>query len=475
MQSILQQRRFARQIHKLVHADGEETVQAPAATARPSESSLDTSSEVEVHERPQRLHTIATARSTRTAFGYSLDGISARERTTKEGKNGHVFVVSWDGPDDPLKPMNFSTPKRLAITLCVALIAVAVTAASSIDSAIAVQAARTFHVSDTAEALATGMFLIGFALGSFFSGPLSETFGRNLVYFTSNFFLMIWEMGAALAPNFAAQIIFRFLAGFFASPPLTVAGGTIADVWNSAEKAWAFPLYAITAFAGPVLGPVIGAYLGIGDISWRWSEWLMVIFAGGTLLIVAAFQPETYAPVLLAWKAKELRKATGDDRYRAESEIVDATLFSRLKIALSRPFQMVVSELIIILMTLYLTVVYIVLFTFLDGYSVIFGEVYGINQGLTNLIFLAMFVGITIAWVLVPIVSRITSRKLVKVHAKGQHAEVRLWYAMLGAPAMPISLFWLAWTCYVSNQTRNSPHKFFLRRVLTLETKTSRT
>lgn len=260
----------------------------------------------------------------------------------------------------------------------------------------------------------------------------------------------IWIMAAALAPNIGAQIAFRFLAGCSASTPLVCAGGSVSDLYNGLEKTWGFPLFAIAAFGGPVLGPVIGAYIGPSPlISWRWSEWIMLITGGLVLTLVFFCMPETFAPLLLRWKAEHLRKLTDDHRFRSELEIVESTLFTRLKVALTRPFLMA-TEPIIMLMTLYLTVIYIVLFTFLDGYVYIFQETYGISQGLANVIFTAMFIGITFVAFLIPIIYRLTVKELERVQAKGEslfNPEIRLWYAMLGAaPAIPISLFWMGWT-----------------------------
>lgn len=64
---------------------------------------------------------------------------------------------------------------------------------------------------------------------------------------------MCFLLGCALAPNFGAHITFRFLAGLFGSTPLTVAGGTIADLWNPLEKTYGFPLYAFVGFSGPLV------------------------------------------------------------------------------------------------------------------------------------------------------------------------------------------------------------------------------
>lgn len=265
---------------------------------------------------------------------------------------------------------------------------------------------------------------------------------------------MIFVMASGLAPNIGAQLTFRFLAAVFGSTPLTCAGGTISDLWSPLEKTYAFPIFAIGGFAGPPLGPVIASYIGVGRIgSWRWTEWITLIMAGLVLTIVLLFQIETYPPLLLKWKAQHLRRLTGDDRFKAELEVTETTLWTRLKISMARPV-LFIQEPIVIFMTLYLTVLYIVLFTFLDGYTYIFDSTYGIGQGLTNVTFVAMFAGMVVLAFLVPYVYNKTKQELEKNRTEtGTHIdpEIRLWYAMLAAPAIPISLFWMGWTAYVSN------------------------
>ena len=91
------------------------------------------------------------------------------------------------------------------------------------------------------------MWLIGSDFGSMIVGPFSETFGRSPVYIGSIAFFIFFEMAAA-SPNIAAQIIFRFLVGLFASSPLVCGGGNISGLFNPLDKIWAFSVYAITGF-----------------------------------------------------------------------------------------------------------------------------------------------------------------------------------------------------------------------------------
>ena len=288
-------------------------------------------------------------------------------------------------------------------------------------------------------------------LGSLIAGPFSETFGRNAVYSVSLVVYMIWITASGLAPNFAAQAIFRFLAGCSASTPLVCSGGSIADMFDSVEKTWAFPVYSITSFGGPMLGAVMGAYIGPSSTAtWRWTEWSMLIASAAVLMLILCFMPETYGPLLLQWKAEHYRRITGDTRFACDHEIIPATLFSRLKVSMTRPFLML-TEPIILIMTVYLTVVYIVLFTFLVGWPYLFESTYGLEQGLANIIFIAMFVGTWMNFVLVPIVYRITLRRTRRFKDRTFDPETRLLYGMFGASiSIPVSLFWLGWTNYAT-------------------------
>ena len=210
-------------------------------------------------------------------------------------------------------------------------------------------------------------------------------------------------------------------------------------------------------FLGPVMGPVMGGFIGESTIvSWRWVEWTSLIATGLVLFLLIVFQSETYTPVILKWKAIQLRKATGDDRYVSTAEIRHQPLVKRLKIALSRAFLISVQEPTILLWTGYLTVIYIMLFGFLAGYPYIFQQTYQISQGITGLI----FVGIGLGYVVAAIPLNLLVYHWARQHILAEQTahpdqppvrlppEFRLWYGMLGAPAIPISLFWMAWTAY---------------------------
>ncbi|KAL4865792.1 hypothetical protein BDV12DRAFT_144592 [Aspergillus spectabilis] len=370
--------------------------------------------------------------------------------------NGIEYLqVDWASPDDPFCPQNWPTLRRVFATLSVCLIALVTTMASAIDAAVISEAASEFGVSEVSESLATGLYLVGFGVGALVASPLSEMIGRYPVYLGALVIFGAWILGAALAPNIGAQFVFRFLAGLCGAAPLTVAGGSISDIWNTLEKTFGFPIFAIPGFGGPILGPVVGAYIGYSPhISWRWSEWVMLILDGLVICVILATKRETFAPRLLSFKARFFRQETGDSQFKTREEASgDEDTGAVLKRHFSRPW-ILLAEPIVICFTFYLTVVYIVLFTFLDGYPTIFGETYGINNGLVNICFVGLFIGILLAMLTVPILYLRTAAQLHRDNDDGSgrmlNQESRLFFAFCGAPAVPIGLFWMGWTAYPS-------------------------
>ena len=159
----------------------EEAEESPKPAEQDEEEDED---DDDLRQQRTALSRMSTQRSTvseRHALGQTLTGINIRKRSTKEGGDGDVFVVGYEGPDDPNDPHNWSYWQRVPCTLLIAGIGCVVGIASAIDSSAIPQAAEEFGVSEVVESMATGLFLIGFGAGSLFAGPISETVGRNPV------------------------------------------------------------------------------------------------------------------------------------------------------------------------------------------------------------------------------------------------------------------------------------------------------
>jgi hypothetical protein len=298
------------------------------------------------------------------------------------------------------------------------------------------------------------MFLVMNGLGALVAAPISEVFGRNPTYIPSMILFMLFNMGAGLAQTVVQRIVCRGLAGLFGSAPAVLAAASLVDIWSRIERVYMFPLFSIITFTGPLVGPTPGAFVvQFKWESWRWVDWITITFGGIVLVLLVLFLPETYSPILLDWKAKELCRLTGDDRYRAPLDFKRVSFIHRLRNSLYRPILLFMTEPIISVHAFYVSVEFIILYTFISGYASIYGKIYHWSTGLTAVAFLGIELGVLLSAPAVPIAMYFLRREIIRSRARGQHRpdpEISLYMGMFGAPAIPISMFWMGWTAQES-------------------------
>lgn len=96
--------------------------------------------------------------------------------------------------------------------------------------------------------------VLGFALGPLILSPLSELYGRRVIYNFSNVLHLAFSIGCALAPSSASLIVFRFFVGCFGAGPMNIGGASVADQVPAAKRGAIMSVL----FTGVFLGPVIG-------------------------------------------------------------------------------------------------------------------------------------------------------------------------------------------------------------------------
>lgn len=154
------------------------------------------------------------------------------------------------GVQDPHNPQAWSYNYKLFCVFIIWLLAFVTGWASAADSTGLAMASKQFHVSQTADSLTTAMYLFGVAVGGVLAGPISETVGRLPTYLLTFAIYLVWLMATALARNYTAQILFRLLAGFFASASMAIYGGSLADLFEREERASVWPFFALSPLLG---------------------------------------------------------------------------------------------------------------------------------------------------------------------------------------------------------------------------------
>ncbi|KIN07150.1 hypothetical protein OIDMADRAFT_139791 [Oidiodendron maius Zn] len=345
---------------------------------------------------------------------------------------------------DPKNPQNWSRLFRWYITLVTSILVVCIAYGSSFVTGGLDLIQEKYHVSLEVATLTCSIMVCGFAVGPLLWSPLSEIIGRRPVYIISMSLYVIFNIPCALSPNIGGLLVCRFLCGVFSSSGLSLAGGTIADIWNIEDRGMAIAYFAAAPYCGPVLGPIVCGWISVGTHRLDLFFWVNMAFAG-VMLIIVGLLPETYAPVILKRRAAKLRKETGDPNIITEQEKVKLTFGDIIRTSLIRPIAMILTEPVLDLMCLYIVLIYAMLYAFFFAYPVIFGELYNYNDGYISLMFIPILIGASFALATTPFIERLF-RKI--VHTRSPTAEDRLLGAMIGAPFIPISLFILGATSF---------------------------
>ena len=253
---------------------------------------------------------------------------SEAEEKAQEAETGppDPNIVDWEGPDDPENPMNWKSGLKWGIVATISSITF-ITYGFSLSAAtnsiplvlpdLMLQAnhraphhrarlggrrsifsqSLTFDRPLASSMFAPGIpdvmsdfksnnselasfvvsvYVLGYAFGPLILAPLSELYGRLPVYHVCNVMFVVFTVACAVASNLNMLIGFRFLEGTFGSCPLTIGGGTIADMIPQQKRGGVMAIWALGPMMGPVIGPVIGGYLSQAK-GWRWVFWLIAI------------------------------------------------------------------------------------------------------------------------------------------------------------------------------------------------------
>ncbi|KAL2112244.1 hypothetical protein VUR80DRAFT_8199 [Thermomyces stellatus] len=365
-----------------------------------------------------------------------------------KGTQDDPYLVSWL-PQDPRNPMTLRNRTKWCITFITAFNTLAVSLLSSAYSGGVIEIIAEFQVSQTVAILGVSLFVLGFAIGPLLWAPLSELFGRQVLFSGTYMALTAFSAGCAGAKNIQTLIVLRFFAGAFGSSPLTNSGGVIADMFPAAQRGQATALFAAAPFLGPVLGPIVGGFLG-AEAGWEWVMGFLAIFAGTCWILGTFLVPETYAPVILRRRAARLSKMTGKVYVSAlDQQQGRPTISESFKIALSRPWILLFTEPIVLLLSIYLAIIYGTLYMLFAAFPIVYQQGRGWSPGIGGLAFLGIMVGMFCA------VAYTFPDNKRYVRAEQKHGgvappEARLPPTLVGSIFLPIGLFWFAWT--------NHPH-----------------
>ncbi|KAI0010542.1 putative MFS transporter [Xylariaceae sp. FL0662B] len=366
----------------------------------------------------------------------TIIGISERKPESAES-----YIVDWDGPDDPSNPRNWKMPFRMMHVALVSIFVLCSNLAATMFAPGATLLAQDFQIKNwTLQTFTVSIYVLGFAVGPLALAPMSELYGRLPCYHLANLIYFAFTIGCAVSSNTAMFMVFRFIAGCMASVPMTIGGGTIADLMPSENRGKAMAMFGVGPLLGPVVGPIVGGFM-VQSIGWRWTFWLISIISGVTAVIAVIFMRETNGDVLLSRKAAQMRRETGAPyKSRTDKGLTPRQL---LNSGLVRPTKILIFSPMTLLLSLYTAFIFGLIFLLFATFPVVFEETYGFSPGLSGLAYLGLGVGTLIGL----FTFGMLSDKL--MHPKGDQTvsrpERRLLLAIFFSPLCTIGIFWYGW------------------------------
>ncbi|KAL8806845.1 MAG: hypothetical protein Q9182_001105 [Xanthomendoza sp. 2 TL-2023] len=329
---------------------------------------------------------------------WDLEAPLKKARSSKSVKDPNL--VTWDGPDDPENPKQWSTRRRWAATIVVSSFTFISPVSSSMVAPALPAIVKEFNITNEIESqMILSVFVLAYAIGPLLLGPLSVKIG----------------------------------------------GGVLSDCWKAEKRGQAISLYSLAPLLGPAIGPIAGGFI-TENTTWRWIFYATSIADTLIQLSGVFFLRETYPPKLLHIKAVKLRKATGNQDLHTEYEHPERSLLSILENAIIRPFRLIGTQPTVQVLGLFVAYLYGLVYLVLSTFPVLWTERYHESIGIAGLNYISIALGFTLgAQIFSPLNDHVYRIFKSKNGGVGK-PEFRIPIMIPGSILCPVGLFIYAWT-----------------------------
>ncbi|KAI3343224.1 major facilitator superfamily domain-containing protein [Ustulina deusta] len=377
------------------------------------------------------------------------------------------YGATWDGPDDPKNPYNWSSVKKVSIGIVMGLGSLVTLLTASVTAPALGDISRDVGLDAATAQISFSVYFLGLAFGPFPIAAISEMDGRRNIWIASNLWFILWNSLCPVGYSKGLMIAGRFLAALGASVGNTLAGPVMTDMFHEKDRGKSLAIAGLFPYLGPALGPIIGGSVS-QLIHWPWLFYIISIIDTVVLVIGILVLRETYTPVLLRRKAAALGldqgggegppTTTGTGRWTFWSDF-----FSRLRVNMLRPFQLLFYRPVMHIVTLNMGLSFGIYTLMLSTFAELWVSRYKQSKLSSSLHYIAISVGISIAtqgggramdWVYQRLRERdgaIRSRGRTPTTSAGGKLppgkpEYRVPYMLPGILLMPSGLFWYGWS-----------------------------
>lgn len=359
-------------------------------------------------------------------------------------------LVTWDGPDDPEYPRNWSTKQKVWQTTIVALYTFVSPITSSIPSPAMPQISQSLGMENNQflESFSVSIMILAWALGPLVIAPISESdrVGRRPVLNASIWINLFFNLGCGFSRTPAQLCICRFLGGLGGCAALNVGAGTLADLWNDDQRLVAMAFYSICPTLGPVLSPVASSFI-VANMNWRWVFHFLSIFNAAIAIVGTIFFRETYSPTLLYNKCQALKKETDNKHLHTIYEIADGeTKWGQFMVTVSRPVKLLFTHPMVLGLGSFMAFTYGFMYLMIVTFPKVYKVKYGFSVQITGLMYLPMGVGYILGIIFFTIAIDKIYKKLTARNGGVPKPEYRLPCLCFSGVGIPVGLIWYGWS-----------------------------
>lgn len=366
----------------------------------------------------------------------------------------NIEVVTWDSPEDPGNPYNWSLRQKWTLTLLATFSTFITMMNGTIITVAHTTINEEFGISDASfpnSYWPVTSWAVGGGCFSLLVLPLMEDFGVRWVFLSSWLVFICFVIPQALAQNFATLIVTRFFAGGCVAILANTAATVVGNLWDT-EKSRNIPvsLYIVAYLVGASIGPVIGAPI-YEFLSWRWIGYLQLIWYGALFPVYLFTFKECRGIAILGARAKALRREGRLAYTQHEIDSEGTSIWRIVARSATRPLIMYFTESVVFFSGMWSAFTVGTLYLFTQSVEQVFSGLYGWSPSQAGYVQGAIVIGECIGWVGTLFSGSIyfnSASRNTEIPGK-PIPEARLYLAIIsGVLGLAGGMFVYAWTSY---------------------------
>jgi MFS transporter, DHA1 family, multidrug resistance protein len=172
-------------------------------------------------------------------------------------------------------------PHTIAFTFLLGALATLASFATDMGLPVLAEMARSFGVAPGRAALSLSAFMVGFAFGPLFSGPVSDHVGRRPILLGGVAMFAVFGALGAFSRTLSAVLLWRFLMGIGAGSCQVLVVAMVRDLFTGVEARVRQSYVNLAAGIAPIIAPTLGVAIAtLGG----WRAIYGALAGGGTVL-----------------------------------------------------------------------------------------------------------------------------------------------------------------------------------------------